>query len=67
MRRCQMTTEELQNIVDTVKNEKLSHKQASIKFGVTTSLISGLVIQNKRRLESLKKAKAKEEFRRLKL
>ena len=49
MRRCQMTTEELQNIVDTVKNEKLSHKQASIKFGVTTSLISGLVIQNKRR------------------
>ena len=38
-----MTTAELQNIVDTVKGEMLSHKQASIKFGVTTSLISGLV------------------------
>ena len=67
LRRCQMTTEELQNIVDTVRREKLSHKQASVKFGVTTSLVSGLVVASKRKQESLAKAKAKEELRRLKL
>ena len=31
-RRHEMTTEELQTIVDTVKQDKLSHAQAAIKF-----------------------------------
>ena len=43
-RRHQMTTEELQNIVDTVKQEKLSHAQAAIKFNVNKSLISRLIV-----------------------
>ena len=66
-RRHQMTTEELQNIVDTVKQEKLSHAQAAIKFNVNKSLISRLIVQSRKDPNFLEKAAIKESARRLKL
>ena len=66
-KRHQMTTEELQNIVDTVKQEKLSHAQAAIKFNVNKSLISRLIVQSRKDPNFLEKAALKESARRLKL
>ena len=66
-KRHQMTTEELQNIVDTVKQEKLSHAQAAIKFNVDKSLISRLIVQSRKDPNFLEKAAIKESARRLKL
>ena len=66
-KRHQMTTEELQNIVDTVKQEKLSHAQAAIKFNVDKSLISRLIVQSRKDPNFLEKAALKESARRLKL
>ena len=66
-KRHQMTTEELQNIVDTVKQEKLSHAQAAIKFNVNKSLISRLSVQSRKDPNFLEKAAIKESARRLKL
>ena len=66
-KRHQMTTEELQNIVDTVKQEKLSHAQAAIKFNVNKSLISRLIVQSRKDPNFLEKAAIKESARRLKL
>ena len=62
-----MTTEELQNIVDTVKQEKLSHAQAAVKFNVDKSLISRLIVQSRKDPNFLEKAALKESARRLKL
>ena len=66
-RRHQMTTEELQTIVDTVKQEMLSHAQAAIKFNVNKSLISRLSVQSRKDPNFLEKAAIKESARRLKL
>ena len=66
-KRHQMTTEELQNIVDTVKQEKLSHAQAAVKFNVDKSLISRLIVQSRKDPNFLEKAALKESARRLKL
>ena len=62
-----MTTEELQTNVDIVKQEKLSHAQAAIKFNVKKSLISRLIVQSRKDPNFLEKAAIKESARRLKL
>ena len=66
-RRHEMTTEELQTIVDTVKQDKLSHAQAAIKFNVNKTLISRLIVQSRNDPNFLEKAAIKESARRLKL
>ena len=62
-----MTTEELQTIVDTVKQEKLSHAQAAVRFNVNKSLVSRLSVQSRKDPNFLEKAAIKESARRLKL
>ena len=62
-----MTTEELQTIIDTVKQEKLSHAQAAIRFNVNKALISRLSVQSRKDPNFLEKAAIKESARRLKL
>lgn len=53
--------------MNTIKQEKLSHAQAAIKFNVTKSLISRLVVQSRKDPNFLEKAAIKESARRLKL
>ena len=67
IKRCQMTNAELKNIIDTVKKEKLSHKEAAIKFGITKSLVQRLMSKHSKDKKSLIKAERKEHDRRLKL
>ena len=47
-RRNQLSVAEQRDIVATVKELKLSHAQAAIRFGVTTLLVSKLVIESRK-------------------
>ena len=47
-RRNQLSVEEQRDIVATVKELKLSHAQAAIRFGVTTLLVSKLVTESRK-------------------
>ena len=62
-----MTSDELMHVVDTVREEKLSHAQASIRFGISKTLVSRLVSQFRKDSSSFDKATKIDDRRRRKL
>lgn len=65
-RRNQLSVQEQRDIVATVKELKLSHAQAAIRFGITTLLVSKLVTESRKPEFFLVKAAERETKRRQK-
>ena len=62
-----MMNDELKHVVVTVREEKLSHAQAAIRFGISKTLVSRLVSQFRKDPCSFDKAAKIDDRRRRKL
>ena len=65
-RRNQLSVGEQRDIVTNVKELKLSHAQAAIRFGITTLLVSRLVTESRKPESFLVKAAERENKRKQK-
>ena len=65
-RRNQLSVAEQRDIVATVKELKLSHAQAAIRYGITTLLVSRLVTESRNPETFLVSAKKREDKRKQK-
>ena len=63
-RKCQLSTEQIGAVVHSVRRDKLSHKEAAIKHGVSTRLVQSLVMSSRRDDTFLEKHRKREEKRR---
>ena len=67
LKKSQLNSDEMSGIITSVSSEKLSHKEAAIKHGVSPRLVQSLTSASKRDPEFLNKTRDKEDKRRLKL
>ena len=66
-KRCELTSIEMVAIVKSVKQDKLTHKEAGIKHWVNKSLVQSLVKESKNDSEFPKKTRQREQKQTLKM
>ena len=66
-RRHQLSSDEIFEILDTVQEEKLAHREAATRFGVSVRLVSALVVADRKVDGFRRSTREREEKRRRKL